>query len=202
MKFDSILFDMDWVLVDSFEWHFNALEKAMQDFWFTLTLEEFKQYEWLSTMDKIKCLSNIKSIPQNLFDSINKKKQKYTQENIDEWCKINSEKLFMFQNIKKLGLKTACCSSSKKESVINILTKLWIIDYFDLIISSDDVQQQKPNPHIYLKAMELLWTSSEKCIIVEDSDIGIQAAQSAWWLLIKVTDSRQVIRWLFENILK
>lgn len=202
MKFDAVLFDMDWVLIDSFGWHFNALRQALQDFGFTLNVDEFKELEWIPTIDKIKHLSAKKDISEDIFDKINNKKQEYTKININEWCKEDHEKILIFQNLKNLGLKIACCSSSKRWSVENILTKLWIIDYFDLIISSDDIKVQKPNPDIYLKAMEILWVENKKCIIVEDSDVWIQAAKAAWWFLVKVINSTEVTRWIFENILK
>jgi putative hydrolase of the HAD superfamily len=80
---------------------------------------------------------------------------------------------------KKNGLKIGLASSSGREWVVGYLQKLEIIGYFETIITRDDVEKVKPDPALYIKALQNLGISGKEAIAFEDSLHGSNAAMSA-----------------------
>jgi HAD superfamily hydrolase (TIGR01509 family) len=80
---------------------------------------------------------------------------------------------------KRLGLKLAVASSSDEGWVTGHLTRLGLIDYFDAIKTCDDVKNSKPDPELFLVAMEALGVTADQAIAFEDSPNGVLAAQRA-----------------------
>ncbi|WP_018130965.1 HAD family hydrolase [Effusibacillus pohliae] len=80
---------------------------------------------------------------------------------------------------KRLGLKIGLASSSSRQWVTRWLTKLNLIDYFECIRTSDDVEHVKPDPALYLRALECLGVEPWQAIAFEDSPNGALAAKRA-----------------------
>uniref|UniRef100_A0A0G4H356 Uncharacterized protein n=1 Tax=Chromera velia CCMP2878 TaxID=1169474 RepID=A0A0G4H356_9ALVE len=77
--------------------------------------------------------------------------------------------------------KLAVCSASTKDSCLFVLKSLLKedLDSFDLIMAGDDVEKRKPAPDIYVEAAKRLGIPSNRCIVLEDSEIGVKAAVDA-----------------------
>lgn len=88
------------------------------------------------------------------------------------------------------GMKTAVASSTAYEKVKEILTEVGVVPYLDLIISGEFFERSKPDPAIYLKTAELLEVSPEDCVAIEDSTVGITAANRAGMKVIALKDDR------------
>ncbi len=80
---------------------------------------------------------------------------------------------------KQAGLKLALATSSKDPKARNHLTRLDLIKYFDVIVTSDLVEKVKPAPDLFLKALELLDVDHTEALIIEDSLNGLIAGQNA-----------------------
>ncbi len=201
--YKAVLFDMDGVLVDAREWHYEALNKALALFGYTITREEHENYyDWLPTKTKLKKLTEEKWLPESLHKFINEMKQQYTVDAIYNNSCVDFSKQLMLKKLKNKWLKLTCCSNSIKNSIEMMLSKTWILEYFDLIISNEDVKEPKPSPEMYLKAMKKLNVKPEETIIVEDSPHWIQAAKATWVKLLIVNNAQDVNWSLFENIFK
>ena len=79
----------------------------------------------------------------------------------------------------RLGMKIGLASSSSCRWVVGHLTRLGLLDYFDCICASDDVEHVKPDPELYLSVLHRLDVSAGEAIALEDSPIGIRAAKAA-----------------------
>lgn len=80
------------------------------------------------------------------------------------------------------GGKMAICSASTKDSCLFVLDNLLgkgNLDKFDLILAGDDVPRRKPDPMIYTLASEKLGIAPQRCVVIEDSLIGLEAALGA-----------------------
>lgn len=86
-----------------------------------------------------------------------------------------------------MGGKTAIASTARYENLINVINYLKLQDYFDLILSGIDIENSKPHPDIYLKAMNELNVNPHETLIFEDSEIGLQAAEKSGANYIKIT---------------
>lgn len=183
----AVIFDLDGVLVDATEWHYEALNGALGLFGFEITREEHSGfYNGLPTVEKLKVLSEKKGLPRELHDLIKKMKRKYTDEKVIQLCRPSYEKQIMLQYLKTKGYKLACCSNAQKYSVVNMLQCAGIIDFFDLIIGNDEGYAPKPSPEIYLAAFEKLRIKPDEAVIIEDAPHGVQAARASGARVIEV----------------
>lgn len=196
----AILFDMDGVLIDAREWHYEALNKALEQFGFIISREEhLTTFDGLPTKVKLEMLSAQKNLPLELHDSINEMKQQYTLEIADQKCApvfIHEEAL---STLKTLNYKIAVCSNSIRNSINVMLSKAHLLTYIDYIVSNEDVAHAKPAPDIYQKAIAYFGLQPNECLIVEDNVNGIKAAQAAQAHLL-VVDS--VLDTNLDNIVK
>lgn len=176
----AVIFDLDGVLVDATEWHYEALNRALALFGYTITRQEhLSTYNGLPTRKKLEMLSREKSLPAALHDFLNRIKQEYTYEEINKSCKPNFQKQYMLSKLKKEGYRLVVCSNSIRKSLELMLQKSGISEYFEFVLSNQDVSNPKPHPEMYQKAIEKLGIRPEDAIIVEDAPHGIAAAKAA-----------------------
>lgn len=92
--------------------------------------------------------------------------------------------------VKKLsnnGIQIALVSNASKASVISVLNYFELIEAFDFVVSSDDVNHPKPSSICYEYAMNLMGINSEQCIAFEDSQVGVDSAKKAGIAVIRVS---------------
>jgi beta-phosphoglucomutase-like phosphatase (HAD superfamily)/dTDP-glucose pyrophosphorylase len=175
-----IIFDLDGVLVEAKEIHFDSLNLALKDVNenFIISWEEhLKTYDGLKTYDKLNLLHKFKglSLEKNIVEKIFNDKQVYTLQALSNLGR-NLKFIDLFEQLKLNGYKIACCSNSISKTVNLALRKLGIIEYFDLILSNEDVKYSKPHPEIYWRAMSYFGSLPSDTLIVEDSPTGLTAA--------------------------
>lgn len=90
------------------------------------------------------------------------------------------------QDARRLGLKIGMASSSSCAWITGHLSRLGLLPYFDCVQGRDDVQRSKPDPELYLSALEKLGVSNTQAIVFEDSPNGILAARRAGILCVAV----------------
>lgn len=187
MKIKAVLFDMDGVLIDAKDWHYEALNKALKLFGYEINrYEHLSSYDGLPTKVKLERLTSEKGLPKYLHSFINEMKQKYTIDITHNYCRPRFNHEYALSKLKSEGYKLAVCSNSIKNT-IDIMMGMSALDkYLDLKLSNEDVSQSKPDPEIYIKAMEKLNLSPEECLIIEDNEKGIKAAKSSGANLLAV----------------
>lgn len=189
MKIKAVLFDMDGVLIEAKDWHYEALNKALSIFGLTITREEhLTTFDGLPTRDKLKILSKTRSLPIELHPYINKLKQKYTIDLINQLCRPHFVNEYALSRLRREGFKIAVCSNSIRKTIDLMMEKSALAPYLDLIVSNEDVLNGKPAPDIYLKAMEKLALTPEECLVCEDNENGIRAALAARCYLLKINE--------------
>lgn len=80
------------------------------------------------------------------------------------------------KELKENGIKTAIGSSSKNTSAI--LERVGLKDYFDAVSDGNNITNSKPDPEVFLTAAKKLSVEPKDCIVIEDSDAGIEAAKA------------------------
>jgi HAD superfamily hydrolase (TIGR01509 family) len=99
----------------------------------------------------------------------------------------NTTLIAFIRKMKSSGVKTAIASTAQKENLMNVLNHLHLAGLFDEIIAGTGVKKGKPDPEIYLKAMEVLGVSPEETLIFEDSEVGLQAAEASGANFMRIT---------------
>ncbi|TKB78025.1 MAG: HAD family hydrolase [Nitrospira sp.] len=174
----AILFDLDGVLVDATEWHYVALNRALAVFGFSISrYEHLSAYNGLPTRKKLEMLSVEKGLPVSLHGLIGCLKQIYTREEILSKCRPVFEKEYMSSRLKREGYRLAVCSNSIRDTLELMLRQSGIYDQLEFVISNEDVLRPKPDPEIYLKAMEKLGCGPDEVVVVEDAPHGIESAR-------------------------
>lgn len=193
MKVKAIIFDLDGVLVDATEWHYEALNRALALFGYNISrYQHVTAYNGLPTRKKLEMLSVEKGFPRGLQSLVNKIKQKYTREEILRSCTPVFEKEFMVHQLKRDGYKLGVCSNSIRESVELMLRGSGILELFDCVLSNEDVKQPKPDPEMYLAAFQRLGVKPEEAMVVEDAPHGIEAARRSGAVLCEVSGFNEV----------
>ena len=186
-KIKAVIFDMDGVLIEAKDWHYEALNKALSLFGYTITREEhLTVYDGLPTKVKLQFLTEQKALPKALHGLINEMKQQYTSSMILQYCRPRFNHEFALAKLKSEGYKIAVCSNSIRNTIDLMMEKAALAQYLEFTISNEDVKKAKPDPEIYNKAIERLGLSPEEVLVVEDNKNGIQAALAAGANLLKV----------------
>ena len=192
-KIKAIIFDMDGVLIDARDWHYEALNKALSMFGMAISrFDHLITYDGLPTKEKLKMLSLEKGLPNGLHSFINELKQQFTIEEVILKCRPVFHHQYALARLKSEGYKLVVCSNSIKDTITIMLTKAGIIDYFDFYLSNQDVKKSKPDPEMYNTAIGKLGLKKEECLVVEDNENGIKSALAAGAQLLRVYNVNDV----------
>jgi HAD superfamily hydrolase (TIGR01509 family) len=198
-----IIFDLDGVLIDSRELHYDALNDALRkiDEKYVISRQEhLSLYDGLNTTKKLKMLTQYKGLPVSEYDKVWQDKQKST---FDLLRRFNPEFYLsaIFNMAKNRGYKIAVASNSIRETVKLSLLSIELMDYVDYFVSNEDVSRAKPYPEMYWKCMTALNALPKDTIIVEDSHIGRQGALDSGAHLLAVENSNEVnSQYMMERI--
>lgn len=186
-KIKAVLFDMDGVLIDAKDWHYEALNKALGLFGI-----EISRYDHLTTFDglptkvKLQMLSKKYYLPEQLHSFINDVKQSYTAELVYQRCHPMFHHQYALSKLKQEGYQIAVCSNSIRKTIELMMDRAGLMPYLDLIVSNEDVTKAKPDPEMYKTAIKKFGLKPEECVVVEDNLNGIQAGKESGATVLEV----------------
>jgi len=194
----AILYDLDGVLVDATEWHYESLNEALREIsGFEISrLEHIRIFNGLPTKKKLEILHEQNRVRKEDFDTIWDLKQSKTNEIIEKTATADETKERLHEGTKIF--KKVCVTNSIRQTALLMLEKTSQLSFMDHVISNEDVSNPKPDPEGYVKAMSYLKLEPNECMIVEDSDKGIEAAKKSKAHVYEVKGYHEVT---LENIL-
>lgn len=190
-----IIFDLDGVLVEAKQIHYDTFNDALREIdekYVITETEHLSTYDGLKTTQKLEMLTKNKGLPIEFYDKIWYRKQHLTIEAISE-LKPDLDKIELFKELRNMGYKLAVASNSIRRSVLVMLAKIGIIEYMDLILSNEDVKNSKPHPEMYWKAMSMMGCLPEETLIVEDSPPGLLAASRSRANVLRVDNPHDLV---------
>lgn len=191
MKIKLVIFDLDGVLVDTKKIHYDSLNSVLDKKYLITWEEHLLIYDGLKTNRKLEILSEKKGLPQSEHYKIWSSKQKKTLENLKE-LKPNQTLQSVMNTLVEDGYKIAVCSNSIRKTVLTVLSKLGIMEFMDYIISNEDVQNSKPHPEMYWRAISKMGCLPEETLIVEDSPTGLLSATRSGSNVFRVNNPKDV----------
>ncbi len=192
-KIKAIIFDMDGVLIEAKEWHYEALNRALALFGMEISrYDHLVTYDGLPTKTKLKMLSMERGLPEALHPFINEMKQVYTMEMIYSKCKPTFYHQFALSRLHANGYRMAVCSNSIRNTVALMLERADLLPLLDFFLSNEDVSKPKPAPDMYIEAIRRMGLDASECLIVEDNPNGIKAARESGAHVLCVNDVRDV----------
>ena len=198
-RIKAVIFDMDGVLIEAKDWHYEALNKALGLFGMEISrYDHLVTYDGLPTKKKLEMLSTERSLPLELHEFINDMKQQYTMEIVYAKCKPCFYHEYALSRLKQEGYKLAVASNSIRKTVQIMMEQSALLDYLDFYLSNQDVTVGKPDPEIYTKAIQKMGLSPQECLVVEDNEKGIQAAKASGAWLMEVDEVEEVN---YQNIM-
>lgn len=207
-NFKGAIFDLDGVLVDTAKYHFMAWKMLADKLGFDFTLEDNERLKGVSRMQSLEILLEIGGISVS-----EEKKQEYANEKNEAYVRliesIGEEELLRGTKeyltlLKEKGIKIALGSASK--NAMMILNNLGIVQLFDVIIDGNKVNRTKPDPEVFVKAVQELGLASDDCIVFEDAVAGIEAAKNAGIATVGIGDRNvlseadMVVKGLYELV--
>lgn len=175
----AVIFDMDGVLIDSEPVHFESDKLTFRDYGLEVTDSVLYNYVGTSNSEMWKRLRIEFNIPATV-DEILKKQMKYKKQLFSGETLIPVEGVAeLLRLLKNSGAAIGLASSSPRDFIQLIIESLRIDDFFQVIVSGEEVNKGKPEPDIFLKTAELLGAAPYECIVIEDSENGVRAAKSA-----------------------
>ena len=192
-RYSAIVFDMDGVLVDARDWHFESLNEALKIFGEEISRDEHeRRFDGLPTKVKLRMLEDEGRLPAGLATQIESVKQERTLRAAARLCFPNLEHLIMLAELKRSGYKIGVATNSIRSSASAMLNFAGVLESLDVLVTNEDVERAKPDPAIYLKACESLGMNPNQILVFEDNQYGIAAAKAAGCDVVRVESPLQL----------
>jgi len=174
-----VIFDLDGVLVESRELHYDALNDALREIdpkYVIQRDEHLSRYDGNTTSKKLRMLTEDKGLPEELYSQVWERKQFFTRVWIEERITPNHSAIKTITQLRGFGIKVVVASNTIRDNVRLFLHKLGLLHLVDHYYSNEDVDHPKPHGQIYIRAMFENGVNATETLIIEDSHIGRTAA--------------------------
>lgn len=177
----AVIFDLDGTIVFSHPTHFTAYERLFKDFGVTWTYEEFnKIFAGIGSPGIITKVLERNGIKDFDAKALAARKRDIFDEILKETKLQVVPGFFDFlEEINKRGLKKIIASGSHKINILNMLKNIGASAEFPLVVSGEEVANPKPAPDIYLEAARRIDVNPLKCLVLEDTEHGVNGAHMA-----------------------
>lgn len=187
-KIKAVIFDMDGVLIDAKEWHYESLNRALALFGYEISrYDHLITYDGLPTKKKLEMLSMERGLPERLHPYINMLKQKYTIERVYMDCHPVFTHQYALSKLRSEGYHLVCASNSVRKTIQLMMELSELLQYLDFFLSNQDVTKAKPDPEIYITVIERLGLKADECVVCEDNKNGIIAAKRAGTHVLEIS---------------
>jgi beta-phosphoglucomutase len=185
----AALWDMDGTLIDSLEYHWLSWRDALAAENFPITREQFMETFGQRNMeimrhyfgpdvdlDKVERVSNMK---EELYRELVRNRGIEPLPGVRRWL----------AHLKKEGWRQTVASSAPILNIEVVLEAMEAVEFFDAIVSAEEVERGKPDPQVFLRAAAKVSTPPEMCVVIEDAPSGVEAARRAGMRRIGVLSS-------------
>lgn len=203
MQIKAVVFDMDGTLIEAKDWHYHALNEALEIFGATISREEHETtFDGLPTKVKLRILNESGRIPEHLNSTISAIKQERTLREIARECYPRVEHLLMMSWLKERGFKIAVATNSIRVTAEVMLKSAGLFGYLDVLVTNEDVKVSKPDPEMFALTAAKLGVNPKECLVAEDHEYGLRAAELAGCKFVKVDSVEMLTTQFIEQSLK
>lgn len=176
----AILFDLDGVLTDTSEYHYQAWKHLADDEGIPFTREENDAHlRGVGRRDSLLYLLKGRKVSEAQIQEMMDRKNHYYEELIKNMSpkEVVPGGVALLNEIREVGIKTAIASASK--NTMTVLQRLDLVSCFDGIADGNSVVHGKPAPDVFIFAAGLVKTPTRDCLGIEDASAGVEAIKAA-----------------------
>jgi beta-phosphoglucomutase family hydrolase len=185
---EAVLWDMDGVIADTADYHYNAWREVLAERGVALTKADFMKLFGQRHDTIIKFALGDKVSPEEI-SSISDTKQAIYRRNITQNIVPLPGAVALIKSLNKNHIKTAIASSAVRANIDVILQGLGIEKDFQAIVHGTEVAEGKPSPLVFQLAAKKLGVLPANCVVIEDAIAGVAAAKRAGMKCVAVTNS-------------
>ena len=196
---DTIIFDLDGVLINSKNIHFESLNRALSHnkSKYQISYEDhLRSFDGLPTSKKLEILNKKKLVPKRLNKKIKLKKNQLTRKLLKENLTFDKKIYSLFQKLSK-KYKIGIATNAIEETLQIAIKKLRIGKFVKFSISTENIKNSKPHPEIYLRSIVSLNSKPKNTLVLEDSHNGRISAKEAGARLMPIKSLEDVT---YKNI--
>ncbi|OGO26360.1 MAG: hypothetical protein A2136_05310 [Chloroflexi bacterium RBG_16_54_11] len=181
----GVLWDMDGVLVDTGELHFQSWMVALTEAGITFNTEKFRE---TFGMNNTKILSILlgQAPEAGFVTKVSDRKESLFREMIKGKIQPMPGVRAWLEQLQNMGYRQAVASSAPQANIEALVDEMQIQSYFTTTVSAANLPS-KPDPAVFLEAARRLEAPPERCIVIEDATHGVRAAKRAGMRCIAVT---------------
>jgi len=184
----GIIWDLDGVIVDSAPFHFETWREFAAARGRVYTEEDFRQTFGMRNQDILLYIFGEK-LERGVLETWSHEKEERFRSLIRGSVEPLPGVLTLVRALDTAGYQQAIASSTPLKNIHLILKGLAILDFFDVIISGEDVVRGKPDSEVFLKVAKAMSLDPERCLVIEDAAVGIEGAKRAGMKSIGVTNT-------------
>jgi HAD superfamily hydrolase (TIGR01509 family) len=179
VKIKAVFFDLDGVLVDTYKVWFRLFNQSLIHFGYKpITLKTFAQNWGQSTEEDVRIfMPEVKLKDVKRYFSINFPK-------FTKYMKVNLEAKIVLSKLKEMGLRIGCITNSHRDITKLEIKKAGLKNFFDVVVTADDVKRPKPEPDMLLKACKRLRVKVNEVVFIGDTQTDLKTAEKAGCLFI------------------
>lgn len=177
----ACLFDLDGVLVDTAKYHFIAWKRLAEELGFTFTEEDNERLKGVSRMASLDILLELGGLEMG-DDAKRQLAEKKNAWYVEYITRMDSSEILpgalkFLKELRDEGIRVALGSASK--NAMTILNNTGLTPYFDAIIDGTKTASAKPDPEVFLLGARELGAAPSECVVFEDAEAGVEAANRA-----------------------
>ena len=195
---EAVIFDFDGVLVDSEKLHYQAFNRTLSKFDYQLSMRDYyDRFLGLSDLELLQVVDK-----EGKLSLSNQQFEKLLGEKAELFKEIAATEAGIIEGVPQFlkmladsKIPIGICSGALLSEIETILKGAMLRNYFEVIVSAEQVERGKPDPEGFLLALKLLnkklhkSTRAENCVVIEDSHWGLDAAKAAGMRAVAITNS-------------
>ncbi|MCC6729454.1 MAG: HAD family phosphatase [Chthonomonadales bacterium] len=193
MQVRAVLFDLDGVLIDSSSFHRESWTKLGSEIGFQMTDAVFWETFGMPNRQIFPLLFG-RALPEAEASALSERKEELFRALARGRLQALPGAIDLLRSLKESGFRLALGSSTPRSNVDVILETLGVACLFDGTVTADDVTHGKPNPEVFLTAAARVAVPPERCVVVEDAVVGVEAARAAGMRCLAVTTTHPAER--------
>lgn len=183
----AYIFDFDGVLFYTMEFHYRCYKQVLQEYGIPIDRRQFYSQAGMKGVEQIAYFAKLAGVSVDPSEVYRRKRE------IQGACEVTAEPIACNISLLKLLMKNgnpvAIASGASKESIRPILHCHDLS--IDVLVTSEDVERGKPHPDLFQEASRRMNVPPSRCIVIEDSDAGVEAALAAGMGVLRYFDAEK-----------